>query len=155
MRLVYSHFDMINPHGLACAAFRRDSVSLLKFPFLSQVHVFWCEMFISHLKRPKSNFFSQFCFLVVVILSSVVLSVLVLIAVISPLSCFPMQSSSCCIDASTLSLMLAIPFLPSFLDTYSLSTSSLGSNALCMVISFLVFFIHLFKFISGPLEEGS
>ena len=34
--------------------------------------------------------------------------------------------------------MLASPFRPSFLGTYSLSTSSLGCNALCMVISFLV-----------------
>ena len=34
--------------------------------------------------------------------------------------------------------MLASPPSPSFLDTYSLSTSSLGCSALCMVISFLV-----------------
>ena len=39
--------------ALSCAAIRRDSVSFLKFPFLSQVQVFWCEMlFISRLKRP-------------------------------------------------------------------------------------------------------
>ena len=30
--------------ALTCAAVRRDSVSLLRFPFLSQVQVFWCEM---------------------------------------------------------------------------------------------------------------
>ena len=30
--------------ALSCAAIRRDSVSLLKFPFRSQVQVFWCEM---------------------------------------------------------------------------------------------------------------
>ena len=30
--------------ALSCAAIRRDSVSLLRFPFLSQVQVFWCEM---------------------------------------------------------------------------------------------------------------
>ena len=41
-------------------------------------------------------------------------------------------------DASTVSLMLASPLPPCFLDTYSLSTSSLGCNALCMVISFRV-----------------
>ena len=35
--------------------------------------------------------------------------------------------------------MLASPLPPSFLDTYNLSTSSLECNALCMVISFLVF----------------
>ena len=32
--------------ALSCAAIMRDSVSFLKFPFLSQVQVFWCEMFI-------------------------------------------------------------------------------------------------------------
>ena len=41
-------------------------------------------------------------------------------------------------DVSTLSSMLASPLPPSFLGTYSLSTSSLGCNALCIVISFLV-----------------
>ena len=41
-------------------------------------------------------------------------------------------------DASTMSSMLASPLPPSFLDTYSLSTSSLGCNDLCIVISFLV-----------------
>ena len=46
-----------------------------------------------------------------------------------------MYSSSRCIDASTLSSMLASPFCLPFL---SLSTSSLVSNALCMVTSFLV-----------------
>ena len=37
-----------------------------------------------------------------------------------------------------LSSMMAIPLPPSFLGTYSRSTSSLGCNALCIVISFLV-----------------
>ena len=39
--------------ALSSAAIRRDSASLLKFPFLCQVQVFWCEMlFIRRLKRP-------------------------------------------------------------------------------------------------------
>ena len=59
-------------------------------------------------------------------------------AVISPPSCFYILSSSHCIDVSTLSSVLASPLPSSFLDTYSLSTSSLECNALCMVISFLV-----------------
>ena len=100
-------------------------------------------------------FFSHFRFLVVVILSSIVLSVSFLMAVIGPRSCFSMWSSSRCIDASTLSSMLASPLPPSFLDTYSQSTSSLGCNVLCMIISFLVlwsiclssFLVHLRK---GP-----
>ena len=38
--------------ALSFAAIRRDSVSLLRFPFLSQVQVFWWEMlFIRRLKR--------------------------------------------------------------------------------------------------------
>ncbi len=37
---------------LFCAAIRRDSVSLLKFPFLSHVHLFSREMsLVSRLKR--------------------------------------------------------------------------------------------------------
>ena len=59
-------------------------------------------------------------------------------AVISLRLCFSMESSSRCIDVTTLSSMLASPLPPSFLGTYYLSTSSLGCNALCMVISFLV-----------------
>ena len=51
--------------ALFCAAIWRDSVSLLKFPFLSHVQVLSCEMlFISRLKRPWSCFSSHFCFLV-------------------------------------------------------------------------------------------
>ena len=77
--------------ALFCAAIRRGSVSLLKFPFLSHVQVLSCEMlFISRLKRPWSCFPSHFCFLVVVILLYIVLSVLFLMAVISPLSYFSM-----------------------------------------------------------------
>ena len=72
---------------LVCAAIRRDSVSILNFPFLSQVQVFSCEMFISRLERPYSWFSSHFCFLVIVIVLSIVLSVSFLMAVISP-SCF-------------------------------------------------------------------
>ena len=38
---------------LSCAVIKRDSVSLLRFPFLTQVQVFWCEMlFTRRLKRP-------------------------------------------------------------------------------------------------------
>ena len=38
---------------LSCASIRRDSVSLLRFPLLSRVQVFRCEvLFISRLKRP-------------------------------------------------------------------------------------------------------
>ena len=71
--------------ALFCVTVKRDSVSLLKFPFLSHVHVLSSEMFfISRLKRPKSCFPSHFCFIVIVILLSIVLSVSFLMAVMSP-----------------------------------------------------------------------
>ena len=76
--------------ALFCAAIRRDSVSLLRFPFLYHIQVFWWEMvFISRLKRPQSCF-CHFCILATVILSSVVLPVSCLMAVISLPSCFSM-----------------------------------------------------------------
>ena len=47
--------------ALFYAAIRRDSVSLLRFPFLSHVHVIsWEILFISRLKRPLSCFFPIF-----------------------------------------------------------------------------------------------
>ena len=95
-------------------------------------------LFISRLKRPYSCFSSNFCFLVIVILLSIMLSVSFQMAVLSPPSYLCTYSSSRCIDASTLSSMMTSPLPPSFLDTYSLSMSSLGCNAIFMVISFLV-----------------
>ena len=69
---------------LFCAAIRRDSVSLLRFPFLSHVYVFSCAMLlISRLKRPWSCFSFHFCFLVIVVLLVLVLFVLFLVAIIS------------------------------------------------------------------------
>ena len=77
--------------ALFCAAIRRDSVSLLKFPFLSHVQVFWCEkLLISRLKRSQGYFSSHFCFLVIFFLLFIVLSGSFLIVVNSPPSCFPM-----------------------------------------------------------------
>ena len=50
LRLIYSLVKMIGSYGVV---FGRDSVSLLKFPFLSHNQVFSCEMlFISRLKHP-------------------------------------------------------------------------------------------------------
>ena len=61
--------------ALSCAAIRRDSVSLLKFPFLCHVQVLSSQMlFISRLNRSWSCFPSHFCFLVMVILLSIELS---------------------------------------------------------------------------------
>ena len=73
--------------SLFYAAIGRDSISLLKFPFLSHVQVFSYEMsFISRVKRPLSCFSSYFCFLVIVILFVTVLSVSFLMTLINPSS---------------------------------------------------------------------
>ena len=49
--------------ALFCAAIRRDSVSFLRFPFLSHIHVFLCEMLlISRLKLHKVIFLPSFVF---------------------------------------------------------------------------------------------
>ena len=54
---------------LFCVAIRRDSVSLLKFPFLSHVQVFSCEMFISRVVCLVSDgrYQSSFVFFYVVL----------------------------------------------------------------------------------------
>ena len=71
--------------ALFCATIRRDSVSLLRFPFLNHAHIFSCVMlFISRLKRPWSCFSSHFCFLIIVVLLVLMLSVSFLVAVINP-----------------------------------------------------------------------
>ena len=125
--------------ALSCAAIRRDSICLLKFPFFSHVQVLLCEMlFISRFKMSIELFsfpflFPSYCHSVVHRVNSFVSdgcneSSIVFLYIVS----------SRCIDASTLSSMLASPLPPSFLETYSLSTSSLRCKALCIVISFLV-----------------
>ena len=120
--------------ALFWAAIWRDSV----LPFLRYVHVFSCEMsLVSRLKRPSSCFSSRFCFLAIFVLLIFMSSVLFLVAVIRiPLS-FSVLSLSRCIDALTFSMQVS-PLPPSFLDTYSLSTSSVGCKTLFLVINFLV-----------------
>ena len=47
-------------------------ISLLRFPFLSHIHVILCAILpVCHLKYPYSYFYSHFCFLVFVVFQSV------------------------------------------------------------------------------------
>ena len=70
--------------ALFCAALRRDSVSLLRFPFLSHVHAFSCEVsLVSRLKLPWSCFSSYFCFQVIVVLLVLMFSIPFLVTVIT------------------------------------------------------------------------
>ena len=70
--------------ALFCAAIRRDSVYILRFPFLSHVQVFSCEiLFVCRLKCPYNCFSYHFFFLVIVILLIIMLPELFLVSVIS------------------------------------------------------------------------
>ena len=76
-----------------------------------------------------SCFSSHFCFLVNAVLLVIMLLLTLLSAVSKPSLFFLMSSSSPCIDALTIFSMLLSPLSPSFLDTYSLSLSSLECKA--------------------------
>ena len=128
--------------ALFCAAITRDSVSPIKFPFLSHIHVFSCEMlFISRLKGPLCCFSSHF-FLVVVILLSILSSVSFLVAVISPPFVFSNVVFESLYRCVTLSSTMAISLPPFFIDTYTCQ------RRLCDVMpyvwSYIFFFIGLF-----------
>ena len=136
---------------LFCSVIRRDSVFLLRFPFLRHVRVFSHEILLVC----RLNYTNSYFFLVIFLLLMLKMSVLFLVAVISLPPRFFILCSSRYIDASTLSSTLASPLSPCFLDTYSLSTSSLGYKALCIVMGFLIlwsiyrnFSLVLFK--NGP-----
>ena len=92
-------------------------------------------------------FSSHFYLLVIVILVSIVWSVLFPMTVISPPSYFSKLFFSHCIDVSTLSSVPASTFTPFFLGTYSLSTSSLGYNALYLVIILVLWSICVSSFL--------
>ena len=125
--------------ALLCAAIRRYSVSLLKFPFLSHIKVLSSLiLLVCRLKYPYSCFPPHFCFLVIIAVFIFMFLMLFLFAVITLSLVFFMLSLSPCIDASMLLSLLATPLPPSFLDTYSLFMSSLGCKASYIVISFLL-----------------
>ena len=117
--------------ALFCTAIWRDSVSLLKFIFLIHFQVLSCEMlFISRLKRSWSCF-PCFCHSVIY-------------RVVSIFSDGCNQSSFVFFYVVFKSLYGCVNAVfdagksSSSLFSWYMSTSSLGCNALCMVISFLV-----------------
>ena len=135
MRLVYSCFDIVLI-ALFCAAIRRDSVSLFKFPFLCHIPgSSFKSLPVCRLKCSYCCFSYHFCFLVIFHLSILVSSVLFPVAV----TCLP--PPFLCIllvDVSTLSAILVSPLPPYFLVTYNLSMSSLGCKAIWIVMSIFV-----------------
>ena len=118
-----------------CAAIKKDSVSLLRFSFLSHVQVYSYEIFfVCCLKYPYSCLSSHFYFLVIVVLLILVLFVLFLVTVIC-LSLFFL--CNLWVIILVLSLILVSP-LSSFLDTYSLSISFLECKAFISSLVFLL-----------------
>ena len=125
--------------GLFSAAIRRDSFSLLRFLFLSQVQVFLYEISPKcRLKCPYCGFSFHFCFLIIFVRLMLLLFILFLIAEIS-LSLFffyvAFETSYRGINFNA------------FLDSYSLSASSLVCKALYILISFCSL-VHLLCFSS-------
>ena len=98
---------------LFCAAFRRDSVSILKFSFRSHVSLFACEISLVYRLEYLYNCFSLS--LLLFFLLTFMLPVLILVAVISlPLPFFLFVV----FNALTLSLILASLLPLPFLDIY-------------------------------------
>ena len=115
--------------------------SLLRFPYLSHVQVFSGEisLFVGG-NAHRVVFLPIFVFWLFFFcwcLCLMLVSFLTGYNQSSP-SSFLCNSSSCCIDVSTLTSMLESLLPPYFLYTYSLSVLSLWCNALCIVISCLV-----------------
>ena len=138
------------------AAFRTDSVSLLRSPFLSDVYVFSSHMsLVSRLKMSKELLFFPFLFYdYLVVLLVFVSSVLFLVTVISLLSCFSVESSSRCIDESTLSLLLENYLPPSFLTHIICQRHIWDKMPYAGSLVFLFWFIF-FMFFSDPFQKWS
>ena len=112
--------------ALFCAAIRRDSVSLLKFPFLSHVQVFSYEILL-FFHIPVSEF--------VIFLLIFLLFVLFLVAVINLSLLVFMPSWNPRIYASTLFSKMMCSFPSSFFDIYCLSMPSLWCKELAFLFS--------------------
>ena len=77
-------FTLFVHMALFCVAIRRDSFSLLRFPFLRHAQTSsWEISLVCRFKYPYNCFSSHICFLVIVVLLILVLLVLFLVAVIS------------------------------------------------------------------------
>ena len=119
---------------LFCASIRRDSVSLLRFHFLSNVQVFSCSISpVCRLISPYICFSSHFCFLVLFIFLS---------GLILPIPLFVFLCSFQC-NLQVLVLMYQrhpqyVEFSVFFFSRDIESMSSPGWRALCIVVNFLV-----------------
>ena len=87
--------------ALLCSAFRRDSICLSRFPFLNHIRVFSYEIsLVCRLKCPQSCFSAPFFGYSCSLAAWVVCSIFVAVISLPPQS---LESSSCFVDASTLS----------------------------------------------------
>ena len=136
-----------------CAAFSKNSVSLLRFPIFCHVNLLSWEMsLVCHLNIHTVVFLPVFIFKLFLSVGVRVVSVVSgfkknLCISFSVVLCASLWSSSRCIDASMLFSMLTRALPPCFLDIFTLEC-----KALYLFISFLVlwsiclsFFLVLFK----------
>ena len=136
--------------SLFCAAIWRVSVSPLTFPFLNHDHVFSGDILLVCGSKYQYNCFCSWGWGLVIVNPCV--SCIVSGRCNLSFFFFFIYSLINLIDVSMLFWMLANPLLPSFFDTYSLSTSSLQCKALCIVMSFLV---HCSIFWSSLIHKNS
>ena len=166
MRLIVSFLSSHNQHWLFCcilciftffwAAIWRDSISLLKCPFLSHVQVSLCEILLGCcMKYPYSCFSSYFCFLVIIFLLIMMLAMLVTIIRLSLFSFYVVINSLYwCIHA----IFSTAESSSSFLSRHILSIYvifRMWSKVKWFVISFLVLWFicassFLIYFKNGP-----
>ena len=130
----------------------KESVSLKWFPFLKLVQVFsWDISFVGRLKSPYCSFFIQLLFSGYFWSSDVFLSVLFLVDRNSFPSRFFMHSSSRCIDASTLSWMIANPLHTFFFLTHTVRVCQI----LCIKMGFRVLGSICRRSSLVPIKNGS
>ena len=123
--------------ALLCAAVRRHSVSLSRFPFLSHVQDFSFEVsLVCNLNVITVVFLPIFVSGYFCSIDACVICIVSGGRYQSSSALFDVVSSRC-IDASTLSWMLVSHLSLSFLDTCSQSTTSQGCKALRIAMSFL------------------
>ena len=115
--------------------FERSSFSLKFLSFLAMSkssHVRFC---LIALEISIQLLFFQFFFLGIVVRFILVFFVLFVVVVSGLTLFFFMLSMRCHIDVSS---MLSGPLSPTFLDIYSLSMTSLGCKAYCIIMNLLV-----------------
>ena len=94
LRFIYFCFFIVGPHGVILCCFLKGFVSFSRFPFLSDVQIFTCEIWLFYrLKYACRCFSSHFCFLVFDVVLIIQLFVLFMVSQSSLFLLFASQVS--------------------------------------------------------------